>query len=240
MTRSLQRYQKDIGLGGNNFLRKYVPVLTKAFQKKNEQNDDAENTDQLGSFFFSWVMPKSGWEFYGEWGYNDYKQNIRDLTMDATHSSAYILGIQKMFKKNKHIFCFGIETLKQSETPSSLLRYAGNWYIHGRDNGYTNGNQIIGAGAGFGSNLQTIRIQYQNQDNSNKILFQFEKINHDPLNFNFQWTDFYYLLEPSFKAKKMFVVFPINFVHARNFAWSDKKIINIQARIKVIYKIGMY
>jgi hypothetical protein len=34
MTRSLQRYQKDIGLVGNNFLKKYVPELTKAFQKK--------------------------------------------------------------------------------------------------------------------------------------------------------------------------------------------------------------
>jgi hypothetical protein len=52
MTRSLQRYHKDIGLGGNNFLKKYVPVLTKAVQKKNEQNDDAENTDQLASFSF--------------------------------------------------------------------------------------------------------------------------------------------------------------------------------------------
>lgn len=34
MKRSLQRYQKDIGLGGTSFLKKYVPVLTKAFQKK--------------------------------------------------------------------------------------------------------------------------------------------------------------------------------------------------------------
>jgi hypothetical protein len=239
MTRSLQRYQKDIGLGGTSFLKKYVPVLTKAFQKKNEQNDDAENTDQLASFFFRWVMPKSGWEFYGEWGYNDYKQNIRDLTMDATHSSAYILGIQKTFKKNKHIFCFGIETLKQSETGSSLLRYAENWYIHRGDNGYTNGNQIIGAGAGFGSNLQTIRILYQNQDNSNKLLFQFEKVNYDPMNFKIEWTDYSYLIEPSFRAKKMFIVFPINFVRSKNFAGIYNKTINIYARIKLIYKIGM-
>ena len=149
LTRSLQRYQKDISLVGNNFLKKYVPVLIKAFQKKNEQNDDSENTDQFASFFFCWVMTKSGWEFYGEWGNNDYKQNVRDYAMDATHSAAYILGASKLIKTGKHQILFGIETLKQSETGSTLLRGAGNWYEHGGDSGYMHLNQIMGAGEGM-------------------------------------------------------------------------------------------
>jgi hypothetical protein len=130
-----------------------VPVLTKAFQKKNEQNDDAENTDQLASFFFRWVMPKSGWEFYGEWGYNDYKQNVRDYVMDATHSAAYILGFSKLYNFGHKSVWVGVETLKQSETSSALLRGARNWYVHGGDNGYTHLNQIMGAGVGYGSDL---------------------------------------------------------------------------------------
>jgi hypothetical protein len=52
--------------GGNNFLKKYMPVPPKAFQKKNEQDDGEENTNQRNSFFYRWVMSKSGWEFYGE------------------------------------------------------------------------------------------------------------------------------------------------------------------------------
>ena len=72
-----------------------MPVPPKAFQKKNEQDDGEENTNQRNSFFYRWVMSKSGWEFYGEWGYNGYKENIRDYVMDATHSAAYILGVLK-------------------------------------------------------------------------------------------------------------------------------------------------
>jgi hypothetical protein len=181
MTRSLQRYQKDIGLGGSSFLKKYVPVLTKAFQKKNEQSDDSENTDQLASFFFRWVMPKSGWEFYGEWGYNDYNQNFRDYVMDATHSASYILGLSKLYNFRNHSVWMLIETYKQSENGSALLRGAGNWYMHAGDNGYTNKNQIIGAGVGYASDLQSIRIKYQTNNNPWVFQLNYDRIQRDPI-----------------------------------------------------------
>lgn len=222
MTRSLQRYQKDIDLGGNNFLKKYVPVLTKAFQKKNEQNDDAENTDQLASFFFRWVMPKSGWEFYGEWGYNDYKQNVRDYLMDATHSSAYILGASKLIKTGKHLILFGIETLKQSETPSSLLRGAGNWYVHGGDNGYTHQNQILGAGAGFGSNVQSFRFHYlPNGQSGFPLQFQFDRIVRDPNSFSNHWVDYSWQFQSRWRNNRLTLLPTLGMVNTRNYMWGE-------------------
>ena len=238
MTRSLQRYQKDIGLGGTSFLKKYLPVLTKAFQKKNEQNDDAENTDQLASFFFRWVMPKSGWEFYGEWGYNDYKQNVRDYMMDATHSAAYILGVSKLYNFGDKSVWVGVETLKQSETGSALLRGAGNWYVHGGDNGYTNLNQIMGAGVGYGSDLQSIRIKYQNNNSPWAFQFNCEKIQRDPLNNLAKWTDLIWAAEPTFRNRNLHIKLSMNFVSSRNYTWAGgKNIFNLFGRLQIIYSL---
>jgi hypothetical protein len=236
MTRSLQRYQKDIGLGGSSFLKKYVPVLTKAFQKKNEQNDDAENTDQLASFFFRWVMPKSGWEFYGEWGYNDYKQNLRDYAMDATHSAAYILGVSKIYNFGKRSLWVSLETLKQSETPSALLRGAGNWYVHGGDNGYTNQNQIIGSAVGYGADLQTFRIYYKRNDKPITLLMQMERIQREPTSMISKWTDFSLLIQPGWQIKQIRLATSLNCIFAQNFMWQEnQQVVNIQGRLMFSY-----
>ena len=238
MTRSLQRYQKDIGLGGNNFLKKYVPVLTKAFQKKNEQNDDAENTDQLASFFFRWVMPKSGWEFYGEWGYNDYKQNVRDYLMDATHSYAYILGASKLVKTGKHLILFGIETLKQSETPSSLLRGAGNWYVHGGDNGYTHLNQILGAGVGYGADLKSAWLKISNSASDFSFKIFTERVQRDPNNFQNKWIDMIWQVEPFWKSRHLTIASSIKYIHSKNYLWEkNRSVSNWQTRFSIYYNL---
>lgn len=238
MTRTLQRYQQDIGLAGGNWLKRYTPVLTKAFQKKNEPTDDAENTDQLASFFFRWVMPKSGWEFYGEWGYNDYKQNVRDYLMDATHAAAYILGVSKLFKSGNSQILVGVETLKQSETPSNLLRGAGNWYVHGGDNGYTHQNQILGAGVGFGTDLQTVRVVHEYLGKPHSILFQVERIVRDPHKTTVPWTDFSFMLQPSWQFKRVRLSTSINCILSRNFTWDKNyETFNFSGRLTAMIHI---
>jgi hypothetical protein len=238
MTRSLQRYQKDLGLGGSSFLKKYVPVLTKAFQKKNEQNDDAEGTDQLASFFFRWVTPKSGWEFYGEWGYNDYKQNVRDYLMDATHSAAYVVGFQKLFVKPKYNIMAGIEITKTSESPSNLLRGAGNWYVHGGDNGYTHQNQIIGTGVGFGSDLLSLRLNYLPGKSNFSVKILIEKINRDPNNFPAKWIDYNFQIEPVLKMNQLKVMFGIIVINSKTFLWqTDRGGIHFFGKLNVTYAL---
>ncbi|MCA6478114.1 MAG: hypothetical protein IM571_09190 [Chitinophagaceae bacterium] len=236
MTRTLQRYQQDIGLAGGNWLKRYVPVLTKAFQKKNEPTDDAENTDQLASFFFRWVMPKSGWELYGEWGYNDYKQNIRDYLMDATHSAAYILGANKLFQSGNSQILVGIETLKQSETPSRLLRGAGNWYVHGGDNGYTHQNQILGAGVGYGTDMQSIWGRIIKMKKNFILKWQFERISRDPNLFSYKWIDYSWNIQPLFKRNKFLISPSITFIQSHNTLWVEgNKISNLIFRMTLNY-----
>ncbi len=238
MTRTLQRFQQDIGLGGGGFLQQYIPVLTKAFQKKNEPTDDAENTDQLASFFFRWLLPKSGLEVYGEWGYNDYKQNIRDYVMDATHSAAYIVGIQKLYSTSKYKLLVGAEITKTSESASNLLRGAGNWYVHGGDNGYTHQNQIMGAGYGYGSDLQTIRVNYQKKFSPWTFQFNCEKIQRDPVNNKVKWTDLILVAEPTFRNHNLSVSLSMNFISSRSYTWVDgKNTFNLLTKLQIVYPI---
>jgi len=237
MTRSLQRYQKDIGLGGNNFLKKYVPVLTKAFQKKNEQNDDAENTDQLASFFFRWVLPKSGWEFYGEWGYNDYKQNNRDYVMDATHSAAYILGFSKLYNFGNKSVWVGVETLKQSETSSALLRGAGNWYVHGGDNGYTHLNQIMGAGVGYGADLQSAWVKIIDNPSDFSLKISMERVQRKASSFQNQWIDMIWQVEPFWRATHFTIASSFNYIYSKNYLWEGVDISNSQFRLSFYYHL---
>jgi len=237
MTRTLQRYQQDIGLGGGGFLQQYIPVLTKAFQKKNAQNDDAENTDQLASFFFRWLLPKSGVEVYGEWGYNDYKQNIRDYIMDATHSAAYIVGIQKLIKKPRYQLLIGAEITKTAESASNLLRGAGNWYVHGGDNGYTHNNQILGVGAGFGSNLQSFRLHYLPEgEKGYPVQFQFDRIVRDPNSSSTRWVDYSWQLQSRLRKNRWTLLPLLGLVYARNYLWEDgSHSLNLQVELGSVY-----
>jgi hypothetical protein len=238
MTRTLQRFQQDIMLGGGGFLRKYVPVLTKAFQKKNEPTDDAENTDQLASFFFRWLLPKSGLEVYGEWGYNDYKQNIRDYVMDATHSAAYIVGIQKLYATSKYKLLVGAEITKTSESASNLLRGAGNWYVHGGDNGYTHQNQIMGAGYGYGSDMISLRFNYLPNSKFLSFLFQLEKISRDPNSFSAKWTDYNWQITPRWRENRLQIMLPIHFIYSKSYLWDpNSKEKNIFVRINFNYSL---
>lgn len=81
--------------------------------------------------------------------------------MDATLSAGYILGVSKLYNFGDKSVWVGVETQKYSEKGSSLLRGAGNWNVHGGENGYTYLNQIMGAGVGYGSDLHSIQIKYQ-------------------------------------------------------------------------------
>ncbi|MFZ4106905.1 hypothetical protein, partial [Flavobacterium sp.] len=190
------------------------------------------------SFFFRWVMPKSGWEFYGEWGYNDYKQNVRDYAMDATHSAAYILGASKYFRLANYEIVLGIETLKQSETPSNLLRDAGNWYVHGGDNGYTHWNQIMGAGVGNGTDLQSISVTVINLQSKFSFVCQFQKASRDPNRFVNQWVDYCFKIQPSWNKNKITFSPSITYVHSPNNLWvANSKSSNLNVRLSLHYHL---
>ncbi len=181
MNRVFQVYHSKMGNGFTD----YFPVIT-GFQKNKLQNEDSKQRDQIASLFSRWVLKKSKAEFYMEYGWNDYSSDIWDLIDSPEHSRAYLIGFSKIFTINsdkEKYFKFNFETTQMEQTADRIVRPAGSWYIHGyvRD-GYTVESQVIGAGIGPGSNLQTLDFSVWNKDKFWGI--QLERYAHN--------LDFYY------------------------------------------------
>ncbi len=238
LIRSLQMYGPDVVNGAGNFSSKYLSIVTKAVQKKNDWGDDTLNTDQLASFFVRIVFPKSKSELYVEYGKNDYSVSIRDYLNAPTHSVAYIVGFKKIVTLNNNRYLnLGIEFTQMSQSPDAILREAGNWYVHnGIIQGHTNYNQIMGAGSGFGANKQIVMGTWVS--GKNRIGLFIEKTNRDPENRSIFWTDMAYGITPQYTINNFTLAAQIVFIACNNYMWENKNnISNFHAKLAVTYPI---
>ncbi|WP_438946809.1 capsule assembly Wzi family protein [Sediminibacterium sp.] len=236
MTRSLQQYGEKVQRQQTGFVSKYLPVLGLAIQKTNNLGDDSLDRDQLASFFLRWVLPKSHAEFYIEFGKNDYGYNIRDYLLAPSHSYAYTIGARKLIpkSKNEYIQLEG-ELTQMTQSPDALVRSAGNWYVHsGIDQGYTHQNQIMGAGAGFGANVQTASATWINGDIRNGFLIQ--RVERDPEGRVNKWTDLGIGWMPQWKYKNMLLGAKVQLIRSTNYNWEKgNHSFNLHSRLMIQY-----
>lgn len=227
INRSLQSYKDRLP---NDFIQKNIPVLS-AFFGSTDVKRDTFPQDQTVAIYTKWMFPKSHAELYYQFAYNDAKANWRDFWLDMSHSTAYILGFKKLFilKENKYLD-FGMEVIKLGQTPSYLHRNAGNFYEHSQiREGYTNQNQIMGAGSGFGNNMQTIQLSLN--EGWNKLGLIFHHIQQNPMALvsgvedlglrKIKWDDYAYGVQSRFKYKNILFNANIEWVNSKNYLWVD-------------------
>ena len=239
LIRSLQRFGPDVANGAGNFSSKYLPIVAKAIQKKNDWGDDTLNTDQVASFFVRIVFPKSKSELYVEYGKNDYSANTRDYLVAPTHSVAHIVGFKKIVTLNKNRYLnLGIEFTQMSQSPDAILRTAGNWYVHGQiGQGHTNYNQIMGAGSGFGANKQIVMGTWVS--GNNRLGLFIEKTNRDPENRSIFWTDMAYGITPQYTLHNFTLAAQLVFIASKNYMWENKNdLSNFHAKLAITYPIS--
>jgi hypothetical protein len=239
LIRSLQKYGPGIAEGKGSFTNKYIPIVTKTFQKKNDWGDDTLSIDQVASFFVRIVFPKSKSELYVEYGKNDYGERTRDYLMAPTHSVAHIVGFKKIVTLNNNRYLnLGIELTQMSQSPDAILRTAGNWYVHGQiGQGYTNYNQIMGVGSGFGANKQIVMGTWVS--GNNRIGLFIEKTNRDPENRSIQWVDMVFGIAPQVTLKNIVLAAQFVFISSKNYAWEkDNNLSNFHAKLAVSYPIN--
>ena len=154
-----QLYQSVQKTRQGGFFKKYLPALT--YESANENASGVIRNDGGLSIFGRLLLPSQKTEFYFEYGYNDFKQNIRDLTANSNHANAFLAGFKKIVQlKEKSILDISGEIIKMAQNPSYIIRNAGNWYTHSSiRQGFTNENQIMGAGSGLGNNVQTLVLK---------------------------------------------------------------------------------
>ena len=223
----------------------YLIALKPLF--RNQYRDDNVAVDQLISGFAKYVFPMAHAEIYYEYGWNDGSSNLRDLTLESGHSAASILG----FKKNSYLnlntyFSIEAEATKMAQSPGYLQRNAGNWYVHSAlHDGYTNENQILGAGSGFGNNVQTISMSLNR--GWSKYGIKFQHISQDPIRIvsnywlnlylgTVSWDDYSYGIILKQKYKNILFNLNIDWVNSNNYLWQENhKVSNLYVSLNAIY-----
>ena len=237
-TRAVQSYTSYNNAANLNTFEKYIPVLALAIQKKNNLFDDTLYRDQLASFFFRWMLPKAGMEFYVEYGFNDYGANARDYLMSPSHSAAYTFGFKKiMLLRDTSTLELGFELTQMSQSPDWLVRPAGNWYEHGQiQEGYTYQNQIMGAGAGFGTNVQSLSVSWVKGNRRLGLLV--ERLERDPITHPNRWTDMGFGAQSLWSYQKMSIGLNLELINSSNYLW-EKGLnqLNLHSRLSLTYRI---
>ena len=127
----------------------------KTFFLKNEyaQGDSAGTDNQLASAFFRWVFPHSGFELYGERGYEDQFYDFRDFIQDPDNEREYMLGFQKTMRRSDATLDVIKTELINYQLPTiARVRVQGFVYVHSPlRQGHTNRGQLLGASAGVGA-----------------------------------------------------------------------------------------
>lgn len=240
LNRVIQVYHEDLG----NTFSDYLPIIS-PFQKRNTNGEDAKNRDQLASLFFRWVMKESKFEFYGESGWNDHSQNLTDLFQSPEHSRAYLFGFNKLFmldkNKNKYLKV-NFETTHLEQSADRIVRPAGAWYQHGIIlHGYTNKGEVLGAGIGPGSNLQTLDFSVWEKDKVWGI--QVERYAHNMdfyydtyTNYDHKWVDLALNTYAYRKYGNLGIQAKINTSLMGNYQYQyDNSLINMQLQLTLEY-----
>lgn len=203
-SRVSQVYHQDAGKKAGDFF----PLL-QPFEKKNK----SEKRDYLSSLFFRWVWKEGKAEVYGEYGHNA-SRKLKEFLMEPDASAAYLIGFRKLIPFSKirdEYIQTGIELIELQQTS---MPEKGGWYTSSMiRQGYTHRGQVLGAGIGPGSNLQSLDISWIR--GLKRIGFQLERYVHnndlyyqiftDSYDFRKHWIDMSYSLSGDWDYKNLVV-----------------------------------
>ena len=158
--------------------------------------EDGGARNQIVSFYFRYLFPESNAEIYAEFGREDAAWDVEDLLSDLTHTKAYLLGFRKIQKGTKkgHWRAIDFEMTEIAQGLSSVARARGySWYVHGPYTNYTHMGQVLGAGAGPGSSMQTGGFTFASPQR--QWSFHLERYEHNKETYYYQLP--YLQLQPS-------------------------------------------
>lgn len=141
-------------LGQENLRRPFQGILKKNLPKRPGLLDLQGGEDnQLASAFFRWVLPRSGFELYGEYGKEDHNYDTRDLVLEPDHARTYALGFRRSFRTDSaRMTVFSAEVFSAALSPLAKNRGEGEIYIHSLiRQGHTQRGQLLGADIGPGA-----------------------------------------------------------------------------------------
>lgn len=122
----------------------------KKFNSTGTDNDE----DQKVSLFLDYKFPLVGFEFYAEYGFDDFTS---DKSSNPFHTGIYTVGIKQNIPLPFNLKSQLIAEFNQFEMSQDFQLqwpYSGYYTHHAQNHGYTNKGQIIGAATGSLGNNQ--------------------------------------------------------------------------------------
>ena len=172
-SRVSQMYHQDAGTSPADF----IPLL-KPFENKSA----AEKRDRYSTLFFRWVLKEAHAEVYGEYGHQG-KKTFVNLREEPEIGAAYLFGLRKIIPWNKRSGEYLQVSVELTQLQQPSVPQYGGWYTSPTiRQGYTHRGQVLGAGIGPGSNLQSLSVSWYK--GLKRIGLQGERYDHN--------NDFYY------------------------------------------------
>lgn len=142
------------GLEGRHLLR---PVET-FFRESLEGRNETEN--QLAAAFFRWTLPRSRFEFYGEFLREDHNYDIEDFIMEPDRSAGYLLGGRKVWGRNGELRTLRVEWVNTAR--SHLHQGSGQalpYHHFATRQGHTVGGQLLGSPSAYGGGGSVVAFE---------------------------------------------------------------------------------
>ena len=159
--RTVQQYHEDMIGNPKDYFPVFSPLGLEKVGGESEQN---KKRSQLYSVFARWLWVKGHGEVYFEYGRSDYFWDSRDFKVELAHSGAFVLGFRKLipFKKHKgQSIQVLMEFTQLAMNATTRNRNGTSWYLSSQVSaGYSHQGQLLGAGIGPGSNLQTLEVSW--------------------------------------------------------------------------------
>lgn len=220
--RTSQSYKNDV-----DDLISGAPIFL-PFKKFMSNDNSQRKSDQYQSVYGRWLMVKAKGEIYFEYGWNNHQYSYENIPQNAAASSAYIFGLKKLLpikSSSTNLVEVSLEVTQLQSAGGELNKPGEAWYV---DNyirsGYTNRGEILGAGIGPGSDLQSLEVNWLN--GFKKIGLQLERFVHNN-------DMYYYLFENIRDSRRHWVDLSIG----TNFQWNYRNLL-INAQLKSIKSLN--
>ena len=257
---------------GNGF-SDYFPIFGAVEKQSYGENESGQNLDELAardqyiSFFARYVMPESKAEVYVQFGRNDHAQDTRDAFVEPEHTRAYIVGFRKLVPliRPDESVQIGLEFTQMQKATTKDTRATLGWYSHPLvPDGYTNKGQVLGAGIGPGSNMQSLNVswvkglkriglQLERLVNNNDLFYDFASSSADKSQYiNRHWVDLSFGSNFSWNFKQFVANAQLTYIRSLNYQyqwqdstppgnywnWNKQDVNNLHFKLGLIYLIN--
>ncbi len=254
--RTVQQYHKNMTGNMIDYFPVFIPLGLRAAGGDGEL---ANKRSQLYSVFARWLWVKGHGEVYFEYGRSDYFWDNRDFKVELAHSGAFVLGLRKLIplktRPDENIEVL-MEFTQLAMNATTINRDGLSWYLSKSVRaGYTNEGQLLGAGIGPGSNLQTLQVswfkalkmiglRFERYAHNNDFFFSYIK------DIRYNWVDFSATLLGQWSFRKQLLLnAQLEYVRSFNYQWqytppappdywggTGKDITNIHFKVGITYR----